>query len=169
MTPSFFIYNSGNMVLSNTEKVRDLRLALLSNFAHFNYSFYILITQFASVVTFAFSNAISFASVFSVFNHRSEVDVIRIYARRVVALVKSPKSFWNFSIVQNPRCSTRHNGFLSSFMFNCDFSIAFFISKCYPIPAGVCFFNFTPKSFSKSYGKAAWKRGVLFEFSHVYG
>ena len=93
--------------------------------------------------------------------------MFRIYARRVVALVKNTKLFWNNSESNHPRNAVGRNAatFMSySVASDSDNAIAKNVRSCDPRPARTKFWttfwnrtvfaNFRPKAFENGFGKA---------------
>lgn len=81
-------------------------------------------------------------SIITIVLGRSYEKMRWVNARRIVAIMKDVKSFWNQSKVKFPRISGCHF-FVSS---ECEFPITARQSRSRPQPAGFCFNNIGPES-----------------------
>jgi hypothetical protein len=88
----------------------------------------------------AFFNGISNIIVIS-----SKPQMIRFYARRVIAFMANQKTFSNIAEMYNPRCSMSLPGLFSK----TELSVSLRVLFRSPCPAISCFFYLFPKTISK--------------------
>jgi hypothetical protein len=88
----------------------------------------------ASRTSFALHNILHIICVIS------KVEVIRIYTRRIIALVKDLSAGWNLTSKDNPRCAMGIHR-LTAGRWRSDLAISFWHFRAHPKPASLSLFK----------------------------
>lgn len=154
MFPRLSQLDSANVGLANSKTIGNFLLGQSGYTNPFN--IFLGKNSIPLVFTFWTSRAMSsfFKHVLSVVFRSSKPQVIRIHARRIIAMMQYPQSFWNpFFGMNHPR-NTRGNIHLPSVM-NSKLSLSSLIGGCCPKPTFFfrSNFYFVPETFLKLFVK----------------
>jgi len=150
MSPIFTSHNSPNSTLGHIKNLRDFSLSCISKCIHLPDLKNIFINEFAGRINFSIkwgSFKISTLPHFVIYVvlMSSYKKMIRIYARRIIAMMTYAHSFGDRSTVKNPRrnIGTDWNRTLSTYL-----PISIKIQACRPNPAfgWRSFFDLLPES-----------------------
>lgn len=159
MFPGFSINYGANFclvqsILFSKRFLRNILFGVSSSNLQNNFFIYLSGGVFSSTMVswFSFKKTVS-GGVSHILSVVSQVEVIRPYAKLVVATVAYKKIRWNFSVVDFPRNPMhRRLGSVSiCSASNANLSVSAFIRASSPLPAFIAFLNVLPKSIYYSF------------------
>lgn len=142
MFPRFPIRNVAYVLMDNPKLFCNL---VCSKFSRFPEGFYfpnIILSQLRIGDCFSFRLSSFFNFIFSVIKARSNEEVFRVYARRVVAFVKDIKAIFDFAEMNLPRYPMG----IRIFRVSSNNTISFWNSRAIPNPAIGSFIDKFPKT-----------------------
>ncbi len=148
MFPKISMYNLEDCSLTNSVFMSKVFLFYKSWNIRFSYLFNLFFRQFCQWVIFSFHYSFRVSSFFAHILHiiflRSQEQMVRSYARRIIALMKNPHPLWYKTIMYFPG---KTMGCYSWFIRISGYrTITLRIGSHQPNPASICFFNLCPKS-----------------------
>jgi hypothetical protein len=145
--PSSIAYNLSYGVFGNTVLSCKTGPRKKAGFVRNPYLINLLVVEFRSLVEVAksYTRAALFSHIYRIFFRCANPKMGWVHTFSVIARMANKQAFRYLPVMDLPRDSVR----AGCFLINHHFTIPIFIGITIPLPAGVGFINFIPKSFHR--------------------